>query len=88
MEFFINLKNIYHSAPHFIASIDQFDLVISQVYLLHKHEVVVTAGSVIVVSSLLAVTLDLVGLLLLVGAEDEQEDREQDEAVIEAEYHS
>ena len=47
-----------------------------------------TAGSVIVVGSLLAVALDLVGLLLLVGAEDEQEDREQDEAVIEAEYHS
>lgn len=59
-----------------------------QVYLLHEHEVVMAAGSVIVVCSLLADALDLVGLLLLVRAEDEQEDREQDEAVIEAEYHS
>ena len=54
---------------------------------MHKHEVVMSAGSIIVVCPPLAAVLDLVGLLL-VGAEDEEEDREQHEAVVEAEYHS
>ena len=57
-------------------------------YLLHKHEVVMAAGAVIVVGVLLGGALDLVGLLHLVGAEDEEEDGQQDEAVVETEYHS
>ena len=60
----------------------------SQLYLLHKHEVVMAACAVIVVGALLGGALDLVGLLHLVRAEDEEEDGQQDEAVVEAEYHS
>ena len=47
-----------------------------------------SVGSIIVVCPPLAAVLDLVCLLFLVGAEDEEEDREQHEAVVEAEYHS
>ena len=45
------------------------------------------ACAVIIVGALLGGALDLVGLHL-VGAEDEEEDGQQDEAVVEAEYHS
>ena len=46
------------------------------------------ACAVIIVGALLGGALDLVGLLHLVRAEDEEEDGQQDEAVVEAEYHS